>query len=178
MAYKVTNIPKDYKGLHREYWNYFNQDSGGVHPGTCCGQAAIYSVMRTKGKSYPSGFKNFVKTYPPNNFFGMLGTSWQEIVRVLKANGFKVAQQQGEGNLRNALKTGPAIVCLDVGAAGWNGWGLHWTAVFGYTSLTYYLTNWDGTGYTCSRDYFNKGWDTWLTSTASCTSKYYFAPHK
>lgn len=51
MAYKVTNIPKSYKGLHRSYWNYFNSDAGGLHPNTCCGQAAMYSAMKTMGKS-------------------------------------------------------------------------------------------------------------------------------
>lgn len=122
-----------------------------------------------------------MKTYPPNNFFGTLGTSWQEIVRVLKAQGYKVYQQQGESGLRETLKTGPALVCLDVGAAGWGKWGLHWVSVFGYTDSYYYLNGWDsstGADYKCSRKNFKDGWNTWMTSTFSQTSNWFFAPYK
>jgi len=173
MAYKVNNIPKDYIGKHREYWNYFNSDSNGEHSGTCCGQAAIYSALRTLGWSYKLSFKYFVKNYPPNNFFGTLGTSRDEIVRIVGKNGYRVEQYHGENSLRQVLASGPAIVCLDVGAAGWGNWGLHWVAVFGYTKSHYYLNGWDGnTGadFRCSRDKFNKGWNTWLTNNASQSS--------
>jgi hypothetical protein len=178
MAYKVTNIPSKYIGKYRNYWNYFNQDSNGVHPNTCCGQAAIFAALRTQGWTYKSSFSSFVSTYPPNNFFGTLGTSWQEIVRICAKNGFKTEQQEGEMKLRQTLKKGPAIVCLDVGAAGWGKWGLHWTAVFGYTSSHYYLTNWDGIDYRCTTENFLKGWNTWMTNTASQTSNWLFHPYK
>ena len=173
MAYLVDKIPRDYVGKYRKYWNYFNYDSKGEHSNTCCGQAAIYSALYTLGWKYPHTFKYFVANYPPNNFFGSLGTSRDEIVRILGKNGFRVEQYQGEKTLREVLQSGPAIVCLDVGAAGWGKWGLHWVSVFGYTNSHYYVNNWDpatGADYRCSRDNFNKGWNTALTNTAAQTS--------
>lgn len=175
MVYKVSNIPQNYSGFYRNYWNYFNYDSGGEHPNTCCGQAAIFSVMMTMGKSYPTGFKYFVKTYPPNNFFGTLGTGKNEILRILTKNKLYFDERTGETALRQQLKCGPVIVCLDVGAAGWGKWGLHWVAVFGYTESHYYLNNWEpntGADFRCSRANFNKGWNTWMTNTASQTSNW------
>ena len=168
-----------YKGAYRCYWNYFNSDSNGVHPNTCCGQAAIYSALRTKDGKPKLGFQSFVKKYPPDMLWGSCGSSWQRIISVLNSNGYKCAVQYGEGALHTALKSGPVLVCLDIGAAGWSKDGLHWVTVFGYSNNNYYLTQWEGGEQnSCSRDYFNKGWNTWLTNCVSATTKACYIPYK
>ncbi len=87
------------------------------------------------------------------------------------------------GNIRtalhNALNSGPVIVCLDVGAAGWGKPGLHWVSVFGRTSKHYYLTQWQGGGGNrVSREHFLAGWQTWLTTGLSATSRGCYIPYK
>lgn len=163
----------------KSYWNYFNSDSNGIHPKTCCGQAAIYSFLRTKSAKQKSGFSAFVTKYPPDMLWGSCGSSWQRIREILNANGYKFGVQYGEGALRTALKSGPVIVCLDIGAAGWSQNGLHWVTVFGYTKNNYYLTQWEGSdGNHCSRENFNNGWNTWLTNGVSATTHACYIPYK
>lgn len=177
MPTKDTVDPKGYIGKYKTFWNYVNSDSGGVHTNTCCGQAAVYSAYRTMMDfaQFKGGFGNFVRQYPPNNLFGTLGSSPQRVLEIMRALRFKPRQGSGENGLRNELKRGPVIVCQDVGAAGWNDWGLHWTCVFGYTPTHYYLTQWGRTNF-CSREHFLKGWNTALTTIASNSSNRYYVP--
>jgi hypothetical protein len=166
-------------GLHGTltYWNYGNDDALGAYPKTCCGQAAMYSYLKTRG-SMSINFAQFVRKYPPNNLGGTLGTSRERIAETLGKCGYKTYTARGEGALRSTLSYAPVIVCLDVGAAGWGEWGLHWVAVFAYDSGHYYLTNWEDTDYYCTRDNFTKGWNTWLTSTVAWTSSTFIVPYK
>ncbi len=77
------------------------------------------------------------------------------------------------------MNSGPVIVCLDVGAAGWGKPGLHWVSVFGRTSKHYYLTQWQGGGGNrVSREHFLAGWQTWLTTGLSATSRGCYIPYK
>ena len=178
MAYRETIGGKGYLGTP-QYWNFFNTDSGGVHPGTCCGQAAIFSYLRTVGDKEKTSFKSFVLKYPPNTLFGSLGSSRERIVEIIKANGYKCYEGRGGTELRKYLKMGrPAIVCQDVGAAGWGTWGLHWTTVFGYDANYYYLTNWENPRNACTPANFNKGWSTGLTNTVAWSSNLFWIPWK
>ena len=165
-----------YQGKYSIWWDYFNQDSQGLHPNTCCGQAAIFSALATQGK-IPAGtsFKSFVRRFPPNNLFGSLGSSWQRIVEIIKANGSQVEMRKGETELRRMLRDGPVLVCTDVGAAGWGKWGLHWTTVFGYTSGFYFLSNWE-TNPWCTTEHFKAGWNSPLTAVATGSQMWGFAP--
>lgn len=172
-------VPDDnFRGKYRCYWNYFNSDAGGLHPNTCCGQAAIYSALRTMDGKQTQTLKGFVNLYPPNLLGGSLGSSWQRIIEILKSRGYKTEVQYGESALRKALPAGPVLVCLDIGASGWDRGGLHWVTVFGYTESTYYITAWEKTGYWITRKNFLAGWKTWLTITASATSNACFIPYK
>jgi hypothetical protein len=116
--------------------------------------------------------------------FGTLGTSREKIQEMLRCYGYKSAKGKGESELRKRLKIGPAVVCLDAGATGDAWFGLHWVAVFGYVDknqyhdATYYITNWVGYGGELSRAKFNKGWNTYLTSSVSWSSHEFYYPYK
>ena len=177
---KIESVQaSDYVGFYRTYWNYTNADSNGAHTNSCCGQAAIYSALRTRFGSQKLGFPAFVRKYPPDIVGGSFGTSWQRIRQTVVASGYKLGIQYGETALHNALNSGPVIVCLDVGAAGWGKPGLHWVSVFGRTSKHYYLTQWQGGGGNrVSREHFLAGWQTWLTTGLSATSRGCYIPYK
>ena len=159
---------ENYIGRYRSYWNYTNKDSGGLHTKTCCGQAAVYSAIRTAG-SPTMTFRTFVRTYPPDVLGGTFGSSKELIRRMLWSHGHISTNASGESELRSQLLNGPVIVCLDINAAGNDGFGLHWVTVFGYTASRYYLSNW--TSSAIQRYKFIAGWDTALTTLASGTSK-------
>jgi hypothetical protein len=151
-----------------------------VHSGTCCGQAAIFSYLHTVGDKKIKSFKSFVLKYPPNMLFGALGTNKERIVETIKANGYKCYEGRGGSELRKYLAMGrPAIVCQDVGAAGWSSGGLHWTTVFGYDAMDYYLTNWEKPyRNSCPRTSFTKGWNTGMTTTITWSSNLFWVPWK
>ena len=181
MAREVVVKDVDYTGKYRQYWNYVNEDSS-LHKGSCCGQAAVYSVLRTiNPKKFTGSFQSFVEKNPPNMLFGTLGTSRERILQTFRKHGFKASKGEYETPLRIRLLHGPVVVCLDVGATGdygkgIGGWGLHWVAVFGYTHSHYQITNWNG-GTRLSHEKFRKAWNTSLTSAAAWSSCEYYYPH-
>ena len=128
-------------GRHREFWNYTNRDST-QHRQTCCGQAAVYSAQRTvRDAEFRGGFTRFVESSPPDNFFGVLGTSPGRIADMLRGFGLSGRDRNGAFQLRDTLKSRPAIVCLDTNKLDSSNIGLHWVAVFGYGAGDYYVSN-------------------------------------
>jgi hypothetical protein len=168
MATNPYITDEGYTGRYRSYWDYTNRDSGGLHTKTCCGQAAVYSVLKTVGSPRMT-FKAFVRTYPPDVLGGTFGSSKELIRTMLWSHGHISMPTSGESELRRELLNGPVIVCLDINAAGNDGFGLHWVTVFGYTASRYYLSNW--TTDSIQRYKFIAGWNTALTTLASGTSK-------
>jgi hypothetical protein len=167
MATNPNITAEGYIGRYRRYWDYTNRDSGGLHTRTCCGQAAVYSALRTMG-SPGITFPSFVRKYPPNVLGGTLGSSKELIKEMVLDNGCFWMPTFEESGLRLDLLSGPVIVCLDINAAGNDGFGLHWVTVFGYSASRYYLSNW--TTDSIPRHKFIAGWNTALTTWASGTN--------
>jgi hypothetical protein len=156
-----------YTGRYSTYWDYTNRDAGGLYPHNCCGQAAVFSALKTMGMIEGS-LKSFVQKYHPDVFGGSLGSSKELIKKMVRENGRYIHNTYEESGLRNSLRSGPVIICLDVNAAGGDKWGLHWVCVFGYSASRYYLSNWYEDA--IQRNKFIAGWNTILTTIASTTS--------
>jgi hypothetical protein len=161
----------------KRYYNYNNDDALGKYAKTCCGQAAMYSYLKTRG-SMSISMPQFVNKYPPNNLGGMLGTSKERIAETFGKCGYKTYNAWGEDSLRSTLSYAPVLACVDVGAAGWSGWGLHWVAIFAYDSGWYYLNNWDTPDYACTRDNFMRGWKSWLVNSGAWAANMFIVPYK
>jgi hypothetical protein len=86
------------------------------------------------------------KRHPPDNFFGLMGTSRIQVKRACRAQGVKVREIRGEGWLRRCLtEERPVIVMLQVSAGQFWGWDLpggHWMVAYGFDEEHIYLTNW------------------------------------
>jgi hypothetical protein len=157
---------------------YAYTNNGGVHPDKNCGQAAAATLL-TYYNVYPKPAVNdayrvraLEYAYPQDVAFGLLGSSWQLMQKMVSREGLRnVGFSYGETAMKNAVAAGhPVIVMMDVGAAGWNAWGLHWTVVYAYDNNFVYLTNWkfDKWGASAGQDvepwsWFRAGRDTYLT---------------
>jgi hypothetical protein len=158
-----------YRGI-QSFWNYTNRDSS-EHTNQCCGQAAVYSINRTRHNTEAEGgLTNFVRKYPPDVFFGTLGSSKERIIEMLHAVRFRFRTDTFSG-LDGSLHNNPVIVCLDVNAAGLGGMGLHWVSIFGYTQSYYYLSNWENNRIT--RDQLFKGVTAPLTNLSNTNGRIY-----
>ena len=155
------------KDLYRGLGSIFQYTNDGApNKDVACGQAAIATILTHYGlKPRDTGYtviNDVYKRYGPDNFFGTLGTSWQQMERALRGYGVPFNWYSGESGLRNALSQyKPCIIMLDVGAIpeeGW-GWGGHWVVAYGYDKKYIYLTNWNGNdGGKCTWAAFNKAW--------------------
>lgn len=132
----------DYTGRHRRYWSYRNQDSS-INVSTCCGQAAVYSAFRTRrGRTLPGGLTGLVRDHPPDNLFGMLGTSPGRVEQIVRVLGLAGGRRSGLADLLADLRERPVLVCLDAGKLTPSVWGLHWVAVFGFSGGDAHISNW------------------------------------
>lgn len=164
----------DYKGLCG-MWQFENWDFPSTN--NTCGQAAAATIItHWQGLKNDSKFKRSLASYlynnyGPNNAFGLLGTSWQQVVNSITGP-YKLSWRKsfGESDLRTELAKGiPVIVMLDsarlrdrgyaypaspVGIAG------HWVVVYGYDNGFYYVSNHPGNY--IGRNDFLEAWDTWI----------------
>jgi hypothetical protein len=142
MSVCVTVGDSGFHGRSRKFVSYYNQDS--IHyTGTCCGQAAVYSAYHTMLDHNPDqSFSDFVKSRPPDNFFGALGTSPNLMKSMLFLKSLGGEKRHGRASLKRTLRHRPAVVCLDVNKIDSTKIGLHWVCVFGYSDDHFYVSNW------------------------------------
>lgn len=164
-----------YKGVCDQLWEFENSDFPST--GNTCGQAAAATIITHWQKTaQDAAFRRklvsfLYNSYGPNNAFGLLGTSWQQVVNSIivpyKMSWRKVS---GESDLRTELNKGiPVIVMLDAERLRQKGYGYnrspvgisgHWVVVYGYDSGYYYVTNHNGNW--IARADFLESWDTWI----------------
>ena len=161
----------DYTGRHRRYWSYRNQDSS-INVSTCCGQAAVYSAFRTRrGRTLPGGLTGLVRSHPPDNLFGMLGTSPGRVEDMTRALGLMVGKRGGFPERVRETGDRPVLVCLDVGKLTPSVWGLHWVAVFGLSSAGVHISNWRRD--CVPREQFEEAWTAPLVYAVGMSQHYF-----
>lgn len=168
-----------YQGAQK-FYDYGNGESTVYQP-TCCGQAAVLSYLTNVNNkdcspTYP-GLDAFVKKYPPDNFFGMLGSSVNRLTQTLNAFGYHTNKRKGWSELRKTAWHTPCLVMLEVQAAGWPKWGLHWVCVYGFDSKNVYLTNWWNNSTHCPIDKFKAGWNDWSVNTLGWFGEMFIHPY-
>jgi len=139
----------DFFGLS-SIFEYTNDD--GTLCNTNCGQAAAATLLTHLGKFAPLADQArqvmhlLEKTFPPDNFFGLLGTSRRRVERICRANGAPVRPVVGRDALCARLRAGlPVIVMLGVSGGRFLNRDLpggHWMVACGYDAERIYLTNW------------------------------------
>lgn len=136
-----------YRGL-AQIFEFTNQD--GELTATNCGQAAAATLcarLFAPPKDLADGVMSYLeKRHPPDNFFGLMGTSRIQVKRACRAQGVKVREIRGEGWLRRCLaEERPVIIMLQVSAGKFWRWDLpggHWVVAYGFDEEHIYLTNW------------------------------------
>lgn len=160
-----------FRGRHRDFTSYRNQDS--IHyTQTCCGQAAVHSAYHTvRGHAWATGFSDFVHSTPPDNVFGILGTSPGRISTMLFNLQFSGRDGHGRSSLRRTLRQRPAIVCVDVNKIDSSRIGLHWVCVFGYGDDYMYVSNWPD--WRISRAAFKEAWSAPLVTVCGAGKRFF-----
>lgn len=169
------NAPKIRSGGKKDWiWQYTN--SGGIDKSTCCGQAAVATMLGYwNPTAYPDRTDNayvqkLEKSHPPDGFSLKIGTSWQRMGTMARTYGLQTQWISGEAAVKTSIREGkPVMVMLDVAKdrAGGDfglflGMGGHWTVVYGYdTAGNYYITNWkeeNSVNRKITGDRFRIGW--------------------
>ncbi|MCI0639036.1 MAG: hypothetical protein L0Y72_14515 [Gemmataceae bacterium] len=139
----------DYCGVS-SIFEYTNDD--GTLCNTNCGQAAAATFLTYHGKFAPLAgdaaqvMRRLEKCFPPDNLFGLFGTSRRCVERICKAHGVSVQPIAGRAALCARLRRGqPVIVMLGVSGGNFWNWDLpggHWMVACGFDAEHVYLTNW------------------------------------
>jgi hypothetical protein len=152
----------DFRGLE-SLFEFTNIDGALVR--TNCGQAAAATFLTQYGKLQGSEqsagdiMTMLERDYPPDQFFGFLGTGRGQVERICRVYRQPVREIEGENDLKVCLRRQqPVIVMLGVSAGRLLGHidlpGGHWMVAFGYDDDNVYLSNWG----TMPWGEFRRGW--------------------
>jgi Peptidase_C39 like family len=154
-------------------YQFVNED--GQNPDNVCGQAACATLLTYCGlmRAELATLREIEQNYPPDLFFGKLGTSPLHIQKILEHYGANNLQKANNIDaLKQCVSSSFPVICLIQNTGGLFGLkdGAHWFVVFAYDDDGVFVTNY---GIPCHLSWsdFKEKWDSPLATMASLDFK-------
>jgi hypothetical protein len=168
----ATAPGQGFAGLGSIY-QFINED--GQNPENVCGLAACATLLTYCGltRAELATLQEIEQSYPPDLFFGKLGTSPMRIQEILEHYGADDLHKANNVDaLKNWVGSSCPVICLIQNTGGLFGLkdGAHWFVVFAYDDDGVFVTNY-GTPCHLSWSDFEDKWDSFLSTAASLDFK-------